>query len=258
MTLWSDPTFLRHVQYGTDANLRARQSIYDYQRPYIDLPARVIDIAQAPPDATVADIGCGNGVYLAELARRDHRGRLLGVDMSTGMLAAAHARVPGAVLLAGDAAALPVPDGFADRSMANHMLYHVPDRERAIAELRRITRSGGRVVVTLNGADHLRELRALIDAALRDLGLTQPGTLDDAQPLLRRVFPEVTRHDFVGTLHIPGPGPIADYIRSMSVTKHRADPDLLTEAVLSQLPNDGGQPFTITTHSGALVCDVRS
>jgi hypothetical protein len=54
-----------------------------------------------------------------------------------------------------------------------------------------------------------------------------------------------------------GTEPIADYLRSMSATKQRADPDLLTEAVLSQLPNDGGQPFTITTHSGALVCDVR-
>jgi hypothetical protein len=43
----------------------------------------------------------------------------------------------------------------------------------------------------------------------------------------------------------------------MSVTKHRADPDLLTEVVLSQPPNDGGQSFTITTHSGALVRDVR-
>lgn len=258
MTLWSDPGFLRRVQYGTDANLRARQSMYAYQRPYIDLVARVIDLADAPPDATVADIGCGNGYYLAELARRDHRGRLLGVDMSTGMLAAARGRARGATLVAGDAAALPLPDDIADATMANHMLYHVPDRERALAELRRITRPGGRVIVVLNGADHLHELRAAIGAALRDLGLErarpETTTLDDAEPMLGSLFTDVTRHDFVSALHLPGPEPITGYVRSMSVVKHRADPEVLAAAVLSQLPDDGRQPFTVTTHSGALVC----
>jgi ubiquinone/menaquinone biosynthesis C-methylase UbiE len=259
--VWSDPGFLRHVQYGTDANLRARQSMYAYQHPYFDLTARVIDLADVAPDATVADIGCGNGYYLAELARRDHRGRLLGVDMSTGMLAAARTRAPRATLLAGDAAALPLPDGFADRTMANHMLYHVPDRDRALTELRRITRPGGQVIVVLNGADHLHELRAAIDAALRGLGHTLTRhdriTLDDAEPMLRHLFADVTRHDFISTLHIPGPDPIAEYVRSMSVAKHSADPDLLAAAVLAQLPNDGRRVFTATTHSGALICGPR-
>src|SRR5579862_6616473 len=90
---WADPVFLRDVQYRTDANLAARQSIYAYQHPRIDLQARVIELVAPAPGATVADVGCGNGAYLAELARRGFAGRVLGLDLSTGMLAAARDRL---------------------------------------------------------------------------------------------------------------------------------------------------------------------
>ncbi len=42
---WADRSFLRGSQYKTDANLAARQSVYRYQYPYLDLPARVLDLA---------------------------------------------------------------------------------------------------------------------------------------------------------------------------------------------------------------------
>jgi SAM-dependent methyltransferase len=251
----NDPGYLRDVQYRTDKNLAARQSIYGYQRPAIDLPASVLDLAGIGPDSTVADIGCGNGAYLAELIRRDHRGPMLGVDMSMGMLAAASSRAPRATLLAGNAAALPLADHIADLAMANHMLYHVPDPERAIAELRRITRPGGQVIVTLNGANHLRELNAVVADALRSLGtgLRSPSPshgeirLDDAGPLLRRFFSSVTRHEFTSTLYVPGPEPVVNYVRSMIASDRAAG---LPAAVASLLPDD----FTITANCGVLVC----
>ena len=67
--------FLRGTQYKTDANLAARQSIYAYQQPRVDLAARVLDLAAPAPSDTIADIGCGNGMYLAELAKRGFAGR---------------------------------------------------------------------------------------------------------------------------------------------------------------------------------------
>jgi SAM-dependent methyltransferase len=68
--LWADRDFLCGVQYRTDRNLAARQSIDACQHPPIDLPARVLDLAAPSTWETVADVGCGNGAYLAELARR--------------------------------------------------------------------------------------------------------------------------------------------------------------------------------------------
>lgn len=67
---WADPAFLRGSQYTTDVNLAARQSIYACQHPLIDLAARVRDLAGPSPSSLVVDIGCGNGMYLAELACR--------------------------------------------------------------------------------------------------------------------------------------------------------------------------------------------
>jgi ubiquinone/menaquinone biosynthesis C-methylase UbiE len=173
--LWADRTFLREVQYQTDANLSARQSMYAHQHPPVNLISRTLDLAGSASHEVVADIGCGNGLYLAELAHRGHAGPVLGVDMSPGMLRAARQGAGGAgrsgpVLLAADATALPLRDGAADLTLATHMLYHVPEPGQAVAELRRVTRPGGRVVVGLNGDDHLQEMRAVVTAALASIG----------------------------------------------------------------------------------------
>jgi len=263
---WSTPAFLRDVQYRTDGNLAARQSIYAYQHPRLDLQARVLDLAAPEPGATVADVGCGNGAYLAELARRGFAGRALGLDMSPGMLDAARERLtssgsselPGRLaLLTADATALPLPDGVADLTLAMHMLYHVPDPSAAVRELRRVTRPGGRVVIGLNAPDHLRELREIVAAARGDGRRGgERVTLDDGEALARACFSSVARHDFVTELRLPDPQPIADYVRSMSGTQHAADPERLVAAVVSRFPAGPGAVLTITAHPGCLICEV--
>jgi SAM-dependent methyltransferase len=264
---WNTPSFLRDVQYRTDANLAARQSIYAYQHPRIDLQARVIDLAAPAPGETVADVGCGNGAYLAELARRGFAGRVLGLDLSPGMLAAARERLisagtvgsrAGVALLVADATALPLPDGAADLTLAMHMLYHVPDPSQAVRELRRVTRTGGRVVIGLNGRDHLRQLREIVGAARGDgrWGPRERLTLDDGEDLARSCFSTVARHDFAAELRIADPRPIADYVRSMSGTQHGADPERLVAAVVARLPAAPDAVLTITTHTGCLICQL--
>jgi ubiquinone/menaquinone biosynthesis C-methylase UbiE len=256
---WNDPAFLRDVQYRTDANLAARQSIYAYQHPRIDLQARVIDLAAPAPGETVADVGCGNGAYLAELARRGFVGRVLGLDLSPGMLAAARERSPGyAGLIAADATALPLPDGSADLTLAMHMLYHVPDPLQAVRELRRVTRPGGRVVIGLNGPGHLRELRELVSAVRGDgrWGRFERVTLDDGEALARSCFSTMTRHDFVSELRLTDPEPIADYVRSMSGTQHGADPERIVAGVVARFPAGPDAVLTITTHTGCIICEA--
>jgi SAM-dependent methyltransferase len=257
--LWTDRSFLQNVQYRTDANLAARQSIYAYGHPQRDLPSLALRLAALHGGETVADVGCGNGAYLAELARRQHVGSVLGIDLSVGMLLATRSRAPGVRLAAGDAAALPLRDDAADLTLAMHMLYHVPDPLAAIRELRRITRPGGKVVVVLNGHDHLRELRGLVTSVLAD---TTSGEalgwerlhLDDGADLLAAEFTTVSRHDFTGKLRIPDRQPVQDYVRSMRLIQARADPDAVTAAVSNLIPDPGQEPFRVRTHSGCLIC----
>jgi SAM-dependent methyltransferase len=197
--LWTDRARLRDVQYRTDANLAARQSIYAFQHPPLDLPARVLELA-----------------------------------------------------------ALPVRDQASDLTLAMHMLYHVPAPQAAVRELRRVTRPGGRVLVVLNGRDHLRELRDLIATALRGLKahVPPPGELlrlDDGQDLLASEFTSVARHDFTGTLLIPRPGPVEDYVRSMVIAGELPDPGAFAAAVGRLVPTATG-PFSVRTHAGCFVC----
>jgi SAM-dependent methyltransferase len=293
---WENRDYLRDTQYKTDANLATRQSIYAYQHPRIDLAARVLDLAAPVPSGTVVDVGCGNGMYLAELTRRGFSGRVLGVDLSFGMLAAARDRLaapgpaggpagehvpteqhgstgqhdgstgqhgptgPSASRIAlanGDATALPVADNAADLAFAMHMLYHVPDPAEALRELRRVTRPGGRVVIVLNGAGHLRELRAAVAAARGEATAARERVrLDDGESMARSLFPRVARHDFTAELRVPGPEPIADYVRSLAGTSYEADPERVARMVAAALPGTADGCYAITSHSGCLVCEV--
>lgn len=258
--LWTDRSWLQDVQYRTDANLAARQSIYACQHPRLNLPALAFELAGLTGDESVADVGCGNGGYLAELAHRGHAGPVLGVDLATGMLDAARRHAPRAKLIAGDAAALPLRDHTSDLTLAMHMLYHVPDPRAAVRELRRITRPGGHVLVVLNGPDHLRELRDLITTALPEPpegGPRTPGErlrLDRGAHLLASEFTTVIRHDFTSELLIPGTQLAEGYIRSMVTTQALPEPENFVRAVIRQIPLGQDGIFRVQTHSGCLIC----
>ena len=154
------------AQYVDDRNLRARQRFWQYQSPPFDTVAWVLDLIRMPAGLRVLDAGCGNGEYLRGL--RDRQARAIGCDLSPGMLrAASHP-----ALLNADITALPVRDGAVDVVLAIHMLYHVPDREAAIGELRRVLTAGGTCIAVTNGSQHTRALRALVERAV---GEETPG-----------------------------------------------------------------------------------
>ncbi|HUB41183.1 MAG TPA: methyltransferase domain-containing protein [Streptosporangiaceae bacterium] len=256
--------YLTKVQYRTDGNLAARQSIYAYQDPRIDLVSTVLGLAGLTGAETVVDVGCGNGIYLAGLAHRGHRGLMAGVDLSPGMLAAARSAAPDAGFSIGDAARLPIADDAADITLAPHMLYHLPDPAAAAAEFRRITRPGGQLLVVLNGKDHLIEFRELITSTAAAIELPAEAvaticdtyrvmTLDIGAELLSGVFTSVQRHDFIGELKLPGAEPVASYVASMR-THALADPAAFVAAVTERVPFGPDGVFRVRTHAGLLVC----
>ncbi len=149
-------------QYADDRNLRARQRLWQYQRPFFDIVGWVLDLARLSPGLRVLDAGCGNGAYLRGL--RDRQARALGCDLSMGMLRA----VSHPALLNADVTVLPVRDGAVDVVLANHLLDLVPGRESAIRELRRVLAAGGTCIAVTNGSQHLRSLRGLVERAVRD------------------------------------------------------------------------------------------
>jgi arsenite methyltransferase len=103
------------------------------------------------PGERVLDVGCGPGLLCAEMAGAvGAGGRVLGVDNSESMLRIAMrncAALPGVSITIGDATALPADDGGFDAVVCAQVLEYVPDVAAALAEFRRVLRTGGRLVL---------------------------------------------------------------------------------------------------------------
>jgi ubiquinone/menaquinone biosynthesis C-methylase UbiE len=100
--------------------------------------------------ARVLDVGCGPGTITADLAARVAPGRVAALDVSRHALAEAEATVAGRGLsnvdfVLGDVHELDFPDGVFDVVHAHQVLQHVADPVRALAQMRRVCRTGGTV-----------------------------------------------------------------------------------------------------------------
>ncbi len=185
-------------QYSDAARFNARVEAHAL---YSEQPGNFRDwlLPQVEPDPglSLLDAGCGPGTYHAALARAGLR--ITACDLSAGMLrdvaAQAHSISADVAPVRADAEALPFRDGAFDRVMANHMLYHVADQPRALEEMRRVLRRGGRVVLATNATDNNARLFDLHLRAAAHAGyaVSEPGanvrfTLDHL-PVVRAAFP---------------------------------------------------------------------
>jgi ArsR family transcriptional regulator len=105
-------------------------------------------LALLPAEWTVADLGCGTGALVAELAGAVRR--VVGVDQSAEMLAAARERAAGlsnVELHEGDLGALPLADASCDAALMLLSLAYAPQPAAALAELARVLKPGGRAVI---------------------------------------------------------------------------------------------------------------
>jgi arsenite methyltransferase len=111
----------------------------------------VYEALGAAPGDHILDVGCGPGFYSRELLDQvGPDGSVTGVDQSPQMLAVARRRSEGfgnARFEEGDATGLPVESDFFDRALSVQVLEYVTDIPRALAEIHRALRPGGRVVI---------------------------------------------------------------------------------------------------------------
>lgn len=152
-------------QYATNANLRSRIALHDrYSRTPVSYPLWIFDGYAFGDEADVLEVGCGDGNIWRENIERIRPGwRLTLTDFSPGMVDAARAVLGDRAKYAvADVQELPFPDASFDAVIANHMLFHVEDRPRALGELARVLRPGGQFRATTIGLEHCRELRELV------------------------------------------------------------------------------------------------
>ncbi|WP_199044552.1 class I SAM-dependent methyltransferase [Glycomyces salinus] len=258
----STAKFQQGENYRNPDNLRSRQSLYEYKRPQRDIQGFVAERVSGTP-ARILDVGCGNGSYVLRLREAFPEAEVVGIDKSAGVLD--ELAEPTVVA---DVVDLPFETGSADVVLAMHMLYHVPDIEKALDELVRVLSPGGVLFVSTIAADDKREYADLIVEAGREaLGVDIDNplgpaldnfTLERAEEFLSARFESVEVHHLDGVVELPEPDPLLAFHRSMSSFTElvEADFERVMDRIATRLEThfQTHDLFTITSHPGILEC----
>jgi demethylmenaquinone methyltransferase/2-methoxy-6-polyprenyl-1,4-benzoquinol methylase len=138
-----------------EAKAASVRSMFDAIAPRYDLVNRVMTLRMdvgwrrraaaalgLPPGSVVVDVACGTGDLCRALQDAGHRP--IGLDFSSGMLAASHTSAP---LVLADALQMPLRDGSVDGATCGFALRNVVDLRALLAELARVVRAGGSISV---------------------------------------------------------------------------------------------------------------
>jgi SAM-dependent methyltransferase len=225
MSKMSDQAYLLSDQYQDASNLDARIRLharfstnkYGWQRWAFDQFA-------LSPQSRILELGGGNGaLWRKNLDRIPEGWDITLSDLSPGMLedarqnlCASQRRFQFEIV---DAQSIPFESESFDAVIANHMLYHVPDRTKAFSEIRRILKPGGRCYASTVGRTHLQELDELVGrfapdpelwAASRDL----PFLLETGMAQVCAWFSEVTLCRYKDALVVTEADPLIAYVLS--------------------------------------------
>jgi SAM-dependent methyltransferase len=195
------------LEFG-EAAARAVEAMY-LTPDVVGQRARVIDMLCPRPGEHILDVGVGPGLLAYDLARMvGEAGRLVGLDMAAAMLTMARTRLaalPQAECVEGDALKLGFADAAFDAVVSTQVYEYVAPLPRALSELHRVLKPGGRVVIldtdwrsiVWHSSDEARMERVLAawDDHLADPHL--PATLGAS---LRRAGFTVTRVEIVPML----------------------------------------------------------
>ena len=240
MSKFTDQQYLKTDQYKDSSNLDARVEIHKRfsTNPYGWFNWVFDALMKLPANARILELGCGPGHMWRECASRIPSGWDITLsDLSSGMLDSAWRNL----VVTGrnfkfkeiDAQEIPFEDETFDAIIANHMLYHVPDRPKAIAEIKRVLKSGGHLFATTIGMNHLKELTTWFrraNPAFQSFG--SPFTLENGSEQLRQFFSQVTLSRYSDNLNVTQVKPLVAYIRSSMHTTE------VSEDEFAKLQND--------------------
>lgn len=202
-------------QYATSERLSTRISIHEkYSRNRQPFGEWIADHYGLQVGERVLELGCGTGSMWKGVTLPEGC-RVTLTDFSEGMLSAArentaHLAADYALV---DAQQIPYADASFDLVIANMMLYHVPDIARALREIRRVLRPGGRFAAATFGEN------GVVEAVAEMLGMrfdtNKRFTLQNGGEQLAAVFEQVRRFDREDALEVTDLRDLIAYLRSM-------------------------------------------
>ena len=222
----NDPDYLKTHQYRDPRHLNARSTLHRrFTTNGYGLWNWVFDamLERLDANADVLEVGCGPADLWRTNADRIPPGwNVTLTDFSPGMVRAAREALGAVhrdiVFLDADVQHLPFAAHTFDAVLANYMLYHVPDRPRAISEIARVLRPGGWLIAATNGERNLRELKDLIEqftTAGKQTDDDSGFSLQNGSVQLSGHFDPVAGLTYDDELIITEVQPVLDYIGSL-------------------------------------------
>lgn len=255
----ADPNYVTK-QYRSAANLKARMRLHQAfsTNPY-GWQRWLFDQFKLTPYSRVLELGCGPGDLWLENDERIPEGmELVLTDLSAGMLIQAQRNLKechrGFHFYVVDAQAIPFERNSFEVVIANHMLYHVPDRAQALTEIQRVLRPGGHFYASTIGNEHLKELSELVarfEASLTCWGKLPSDSfnLENGAAQLGAYFGDVALQRYPDALNVTEAGLLAEYILSGRIELSAEQQLELARFVEQALKANGGRLY-ITKDSG--------
>lgn len=232
----TDQDYLRTRQYGDSSNLNARIALHQRftTNPYGWFRWVFDHFNGLPPDAHILELGSGPcRLWVENLPRIPPGWTITLSDFSAGILGDGQAALGEArsrfhfeII---DAQAIPYPPGAFDAVIANHMLYHVPDRPKAFASIQHVLKPGGVFFAATNGERHMletytlsRKVHPVLAQAAQELISHRNFTLENGARQMAPWFQEVSLDTYEDALEVTEVGPMVDYLLSIAVLEKLA------------------------------------
>ena len=223
-TIQTNAQALIDGQYKTDKELNVRQSFNDLFEPKIHLDTEILKRLPNNKDISILDVGCGSGNTLMFLRERGYTEKMVGIDISEGIMKKGIDLSEKYALAFQQATAedLPFDENAFDVVIARHVLYHVDDISLAIQEIHRVLKPTGVFIITLNSFENkpvMLKLRQFVKEKF-DIGMIRNeeriGTLP-IQEYLSSLF-DFEYTELSNSLHLATPDKLAEYFNTYQNT----------------------------------------
>ncbi len=241
----SDNTEAVKEQYKTSKGLDTRISFHDrYSTNKQGYGNWIVSNYEINDGMTVLELGCGTGsIWMGRDDVLDRFGRLVLTDLSEGMLNTARENVgnrDNIQYFTADIQDLPFGDDSFDMVIANSMLYHVPDINKGISEVRRVLRDEGAFCcATLGENNFVERLAEWFRLSGEDFSPNHNFTMQNGEQILRASFSDIDTRFYKDSLHVTDTDDLVDYLRSLASLKALNDIPLerLKEIIMAHSVN---------------------